>query len=433
MRTHVFTCFLFLSLPLTPAYLHSAPIDEEVAALREEVKELRSRLDGQSLDELRKAARQEAGPEMAEENRASDDKTFQARGLGLQKLNPEISITGDMVNHWSNVDGGNGKKGNNFRTLGVHLEAYLDPYTRFKAAVPVNENGSVLGEAYLTRYGLAKKLNVTLGKFRQQFGVVNRWHKHGLDQHDFPLALQQIFGPGGLNQTGFSFHWTMPDLGKSSQGLTLEITDGENGRVFGENNQNEPSFMAHYKNYRDIDEDTYFEFGISALYGKNELWTVGGAQEERELSTKVLGLDLSLLWEPANRMRHRSRLWRTEIYKIQKEVLAPDGSGEDTLEAWGFYSYFQQKLNRTTDVGLRYDYYRPDDKAWGGEPFAPLAVTSADGEQKMYSPYITYQQSPFVKYRLEWNALRSKDLGQDENRLVFQVIFAAGPHKHERY
>ena len=432
MRSFFYPFILLITLSFTSSTF-GASLAEEIEILKKKYEDLQKQLNEQSLEDLRREARQEAGPEDEEVSKASESKTFEARGLGLQKLNPEISITGDMVNHWSNVDQGNGKSDFNFRTLGIHLEAYLDPYTRFKAAIPVNENDAVLGEAYLTRYGVAKGLNVTLGKFRQQFGVVNRWHKHGLDQQDFPLALRQIFGVGGLNQTGFSFQWTMPAMGKCAQELTLQITDGDNSVVFGQNSDNAPSFLAHYKNYQDIDENTYFEFGISSLFGRNDLWAVGAGQQENELSTRVLGLDMTVLWEPARRMRYRSRVWRTEYYKIEKDVLAPDGSGEDTIEAWGYYTYLQQKVSRTTEVGVRYDYYEPDQKAWAGAPFTPLAVTAANAEQNMISPYITYQQSPFVKYRLEWNKLDSEGFSQDENRLIFQIIFAAGPHKHERY
>jgi len=80
----------------------------------------------------------------------------------------------------------------------------------------------------MTLYNVADDLNLTLGKFRQQFGIVNRWHRHGLDQVDFPLALRQIFGNGGLNQAGLSLDWLMPPAGVASQQLTFQVTDGSN-------------------------------------------------------------------------------------------------------------------------------------------------------------------------------------------------------------
>ncbi len=218
-----------------------------------------------SLEDLRRDAEIEAG-----KKEDKKEEKFVARGLGLQKLNPEISIVGDFLATLSDKDKGAGKTDFLFRTLGLHFESYLDPYTRFKAAVPVVEGNCSLGEAYMTRYGFGKNLNLTLGKFRQQFGVVNRWHKHGLDQHDFPLALRRIFGDGGLNQSGLSMDWNLQSSGRVSHEICLQLTDGENGRVFGENSKNKASVLLRYRNYRDINDSTYFEFGLSSLIGWND-------------------------------------------------------------------------------------------------------------------------------------------------------------------
>jgi hypothetical protein len=327
------------------------------------------------------------------------------------------------------------------RTLGLHLESYLDPYSRFKAAVPVLEDKACIGEAYFTRYGWRPDLSVTLGKFRQQFGVLNRWHKHGLDQLDFPLPLRQIFGPGGLNQTGFSFDWQMPPIGSATQELTVQVTNGENPQVFGQNTKNFPALLAHYKNYRDLNKDTYLEFGTTALAGQNDTWEVlGGAEQvitqQRDLWATALGADLTMLWEPTDRMRYENWVWRTEAYLLSKDTLAPDGSGEDTLRSWGAYSYFQRKLNRTLEAGLRVDYYEPDVKDYAAIPglsLAPLAVTQPGAHQWLFAPYVTWWQSPWVRWRFEWNHQSNTHMGPDEDALYLQCTFAAGPHKHERY
>ncbi len=149
--------------------------------------------------------------------------------------------------------------------------------------------------------------------------------------------------------------------------------------------------------------------------------------------TRVFALDFSLSREPVKKMRYRKFDWRSEIYLLKKGILAPDGTGEDEIDAWGFFSYVQQKISRTTELGLRYDYFEADHKAYAGDPFAPLAFSSSDGEQWMISPYLTYWQSPFVKYRFELSHLDGGSYEEDENRFTFQVIFDSGPHKHERY
>jgi hypothetical protein len=410
--------------------------DVEIAALKEQINELaagagkqKEKEDITSLRELAKAAASEA----AEPQKPAEEVTYESGGLGLQALNPEISVTGDFLFSLQQDSSTDETSDFNFRNLGLHLESWLDPYTRFKAALEFHEDEVEFGEGYATLYGIADDINLTFGKFRQQFGVVNRWHKHGLDQVDFPLALRQIFGNGGLNQSGVSIDWIMPPAGDVSQELTFQVTDGSNSRLFGENTHNRPSLLAHYKNYRDLSKDTYLEYGLSGLVGFNDEWTVSSATQDSRKMTTVLGVDLSLLWEPTEKMRYRNIEWRSEAYLLDKRLLAPDGSGADNINAWGLYSYLQSKISRTVDIGIRADYFRPDSKGYADSSMSPLAVTGDNPYMWQIGPYITWWQSPFVKFRVEYNHAEGNGVDVPRDVIWLQAIFAAGPHKHERY
>ena len=414
----------------------------EVNALREEIREIRESRgivakEGSEAEMLRRLAEDAAGK--AEKKNEYEETVFKDVGLALQKLNPEISVTGDIVNAYT-VDADTDRFNFNFRNLGIHIESYLDPYTRFKAAIPVTASSATIGEAYLTRYGILKDVNFTMGKFRQQFGVVNRWHKHALDQVDFPLALRQIFGEGGLNQTGLSFDWAMPPIFGSSQELILQVTNGKNSRVFSGNTVSVPSMLTHYKSYRDLSKDTYLECGLTGLLGWNRDWDVssGGTTITRKdyQHAACFGADLTVLWEPTEQMRHKNLEWRSELYWLNKDILAPDDSGSDTLNSWGAYSYLQAKVLRTLDIGVRGDFYMPDDKDYAnisGLSLTPLAYVEEDAYQWQISPYITWWQSPFVKFRLEYNHLDGQNFAEPEDKIMLQAVFAVGPHKHERY
>ena len=411
--------------------------DAEIRTLREQIDQSKGQEKKAKIQSLRDLAKAEAAKETAVETE-SEEQTFTSGALSLQALNPEISVTGDLLYSYRDDAASDQSSDFNFRNLGVHLESWLDPYSRFKGAVEFHEGETELGEAYLTLYNVREDLNVTLGKFRQQFGVVNRWHKHGLEQVDFPLALRKIFGEGGLNQTGLSLDWMMPPAGTSSQQLTFQVTDGSNNRLFDENSGNRPSLLAHYKNYRDLSKDTYLEWGLSGLLGWNDEWDMpGGAEQSGSKITTVLGSDLSVLWEPTEKMRYRNVEWRSEVYMLNKRLLAPDGSGTDDINAWGLYSYLQSKVSRTVDIGIRYDYYVPDSKDYanlsGPLSLSPLAVMSDDPHIQQVGPYITWWQSPFVKFRIEYDYSDSKGIESPEHVVWLQCIFAAGPHKHERY
>jgi hypothetical protein len=320
----------------------------------------------------------------------------------------------------------------------VHFESYLDPYTRFKSAVEFGEEIE-LGEAYFIRYGLLPNFNLTLGKFRQQFGVVNRWHKHGLDQLDFPVPLRQIFGEGGLNQIGLAGEWTIPTKGMTAHGLEFQITNGQNDRLFGLNARNNPSILLRYKNYRDLSKNTYLEVGATGLTGWNDEWPIASDEDflmkQDTLGTSTYGLDVTVLWEPTERMRYRNLLWRTEGYLLDKDILAPDGSGQDNIKAWGAYTYIQGKVTRTWELGMRLDYYKPDDKSYADLAsfyLFPHAVVDRNAKLWQISPYVTWYQSPWVRFRIEYD-LQDGKFFHTEDRIIFQTIFSAGPHKHERY
>jgi hypothetical protein len=413
----------------------------EIQGLKEQMGRLTSTTNEknrkQELESLRESAKTEAEKAAPEEEK-SEKQTFKSGGLSLQALNPEISVTGDFL--FSTRQDTTSEQNNdfNFRNLGVHIESWLDPYTHFKSAIEFHEDETELGEAYVTLHNIRDDLTLTLGKFRQQFGVVNRWHKHALDQVDFPLALREIFGDDGLNQSGLSLDWFMPPAGQTSQQLTFQLTDGSNHRLFGQNSRNRPALLAHYKNYRDISKDAYLEWGLSGLLGWNDEWDlIGDAQQSNRKTTTILGADLSVLWEPTDKMRYRNIEWRSEIYLMNKRLLAPDLSGTDSIDAWGLYSYLQSKISRTIDIGIRGDYYVPDTKSYANLTdslsLSPLAVTFDNPHSFQITPYITWWQSPFVKFRVEYDYNDSKGLDFPEHVVWLQCVFAAGPHKHERY
>jgi hypothetical protein len=409
----------------------------EIEALNQRILQLASargpsQRPADDLEALRLAAQAEA----QKDTTLLEEVAFKSGNIGLQALNPEISITGDLLGFY--------RAGDDvihtdwfFRGLSAHFESYLDPYSRFKAAVHFGSGGAELEEAYFTRYGVLGNANVTLGKFRQQFGVVNRWHKHALDWFDHPLALLHIFGEEGVHGTGASFDWS-GSIGEASQELVLQLTDGENDRIFGDNNaKNRPSILAHYKLNRELSPSTYVELGATGLIGWNDTWSTTGADINETVSSQVYGLDFTLAWEPTAQMRYRNLEWRSEFYIADKGIQAPDGSGKDRLHPWGLYSSLQTKVSRTVTLGTRFDYYRPEIKEYAALTddlsLSPLAVTDNDAKRYQVGVMATWFQSPWVKFKLGYAYEGGTGLGEDQRIATFQAVFAAGPHKHERY
>jgi hypothetical protein len=136
-------------------------------------------------------------------------------------------------------------------------------------------------------------------------------------------------------------------------------------------------------------------------------------------------------------MRYRNVEWHSEAYWLDKQIQAPDGSGGDTLRAWGLTSYVHSMLSRTLVVGLRGDLYVPDTKPYAALSddlsLSPLAVTERHARVTQWCPYVTWLQSPFVKLRAEYDYTDTRGLDLARHRIWLQAVVAAGPHKHDRY
>ncbi|MBM4026417.1 MAG: hypothetical protein FJ280_13590 [Planctomycetes bacterium] len=389
---------------------------------------------------LRALAEGLAGPKPAE--KTPEETVYKARGLSLQQLNPEISAAGDLVAFYRNQEGTRERSDVLLRGLELNIQSYLDPFSRMKASVHIQGDGAIdLEEVYYTHFTLLEGATIDLGRFRQPFGIVNRWHEDALDQVQYPLALRRIFGDGGLRQTGASVEWAFPEWAGAHHGLTLQVTNAANEHLFAGDALGTPSFLFRYKNFRDLSRDTYLEIGLSGLFGWNDRWRVQTAPDtvvtvHDALGTRVFGADLSVLWEPADRALYRNIEWRSEAYVLNRDLLAPDGSGRDTISAWGAYSYLQSKIAQNLIVGARLDYYQPagrDYAALPGLSLVPLAYPADNPYRWQIGPYITWWQSEWVLFRAEYNYGWGRGMENDEHVLWFQTVFAVGPHKHERY
>ena len=207
--------------------------------------------------------------------------------------------------------------------------------------------------------------------------------------------------------------------------------------MFGQNSNNRPSILGRYIAYRDLSASTYLQFGLTGLVGWNDSWTTLGAPVNDTRTTGIYGVDLVLMWEPTDRMRYRNLEWRSEAYFVDKGIYAPDGSGADRLKPWGIYSLLQTKMSRTIEIGVRYDYFAPDTKDYAflnsELSLAPLAVTESNAYQQLAGAWLTWWQSPFVKFRGGYSFTNGKGTESDVHAITLQMVFAAGPHKHERY
>jgi hypothetical protein len=318
----------------------------------------------------------------------------------LSQLNPEISMTGDMIGFATN----RGREDFDAREFELNVQSALDPFSVTKWTLSFSpDEGVDIEEGYVSYANLPGGLQLTAGKFRQNFGALNRWHLHALPQIDYPLALQRYFGGEGLAQTGLRAEWLLPRPWASANELTLELTDGESN-AFGGESFDRLVGLAHLKNYWDIGDSVYAELGLSGIAGGNG---AGG-------DSQVLGADFTWHWQPPSRAKYREVTWRTELLRSDRD----DQNGVNH-QAWGGYSYVESLLAQNLYAGVRYD--RVED------PLNPERVTTG------VFPNLTWWQSEYVRLRGEYGFVKDDLTGGKENRFSLQITWAAGPHKHEIY
>jgi hypothetical protein len=322
---------------------------------------------------------------------------FIGRERNQAQLNPEISVTGDIRAQGATP----GVQKNNFdpREFEVGFQSALDPYSNTKIFVSL-ENGEVsVEEGYAYWTGLPGHIRFDIGKFRQQFGELNRWHLHALPETEYPLALRAYLGDDGLAGTGISLYRAFGGLGTHE--LTAQVTRSESDDVlFGGSAR--PTYLVHLLNFWQLTPSTYLQVGGTGLYGTNPA---------AALRTKVGGIDFRLTWRPPAQALYRNFTLRGELYALRKDTA---GAGQTHV---GWYGDATYRLDQRWIVGAHYDYVED-----------PL--TSAITRQVI--PSLTLWESEWVELRAQYTWAKPMG-GSATSQLALQAVWAIGPHKHETY
>src|SRR5437867_2643257 len=244
-----------------------------------------------SLAALRAAAAAAAGTDTTKLKADTAGPTkFVGRERSQPQLNPEISATGD-VRAGAHIPG---IQHDNFdpREFEVGFQSPLDPYSSTKIFVSL-ENGNVsIEEGYAYWTGLPGHIRFDIGKFRQQFGELNRWHLHALPETEYPLALRTYLGDDALAGTGISLYRAFGGLGTHE--LTAQVTRSSTDALFGGSGR--PTYLLHLLNFWQLTRSAYMQIGATGLYGTNP---------DSSLRTRVGGLDFRITWRPPAQALYR--------------------------------------------------------------------------------------------------------------------------------
>ena len=330
--------------------------------------------------------------------------TFSSGQRTLQALNPEISVTGDISARYSDDSTNSEFRRLNFDGFEMAIQHPLDPYSQAKFFVTMEDGEFELEEGYISWESLPGSLGLKLGRFHTNFGRFNRFHKHGLPWVNRDLPTSEFFGDEGLIGEGASLSWLAPKLPwNDSTEAYFEVVNNSNDRSFSGRGFGDPIYIGRVLNYKDIGDNAYFEWGVSAA-------TSHWDQAQQNRST-ALGLDLSYKWQPLRKALYRS-------FELRSELLFNNRKRWDGGDPLGLFVSGEVKLSRRWLGGLRYQFVE--------------GLENQTDHTTGFSPFLTFWQSEWVRMRLQYDFLR-RNFDDNENRFFLQFTWSLGPHKHEAY
>jgi len=407
---------------------------DKIEQLEKLILELKEKIESREQeDELKKLLEEASQLSVREKEEKTDiSKKFHSGVRTQQGLNPNISLGGDFFAGVSSSDHdfisepGDFSYGNNnfhLREAELAFVAPLDPFTRGKAFLSVSDDGIAIEEAYMELLNLPLNMNLKAGIFYAEFGPLNRYHDHALPQFDRPRALVNYFSNGGLGGTGIAANFLLPELlFADASCLDISVIKGGNGVNFESEGKKRLLYVGHWKNFYDLSENSYFEFSLNGVTGKNDI--------EGNSNSYISSLGLTYKWVPVGREKYRTFDWKTEIFYgvYEMPVLYGSSSPGQSVKSKGFYTSLQNKLNARFWLGGRIGYselpYDNDQSEWD------------------FTANIDFWQSEFVFFRLQYqynkrdicNMKQFPDMElPSDHSLILQICWAMGPHKHEAY
>jgi hypothetical protein len=328
-----------------------------------------------------------------------------AGGAAAKALNPDISVIGDFIG----AIGGNTPPPlatvQPFPSMQMHeseigLQSIIDPYARGDFFISFGEEGVDLEEGYITFTALPQSFVAKVGKIRSAFGKVNMMHNHVLPWIDRPLVTTNLVGgEDGIDDAGVSVERILP----APKGFFLEATGqlfrGDTDGIYKAWQNSDISTVDHLRAYRDLNESTNLDLGLSYSRGTN---TFGP-----NFTTNLYGVDATVRWKPLRRSIYHSFVGRSEFIWSQRQQLPTE------QRAFGMYAAADYQLGRRWFVGGRYDRSERSQ-------FANLT-------DKGGSVVVTYWPSEFSQIRAQYEFTNYAE-GRNSNQLLLQAIFSLGAH-----
>ncbi len=340
---------------------------------------------------------------------------------GGNAFNPAISIilNGSASHHSLDSDA----RGFSLGESEISFAANIDDkfYGQLTLAVESEDGEDHLGveEAYVDTTALPGGLAVRAGRFFSNIGYLNSHHAHTDSFFDRPLAYQ-AFLDGQYGDDGVQVRWVAPTStylefgGEVFRGQSYPSGGAQDGGL------GTRTLFAHTGG--SVGSENEWLAGVSMLKAK----TAGGEDGFNGDAT-VYVADGTWKWAPHGNFKDGGITVRGEYLLDDRDGMYIDPDDASIVMPWvgkrrGAYLETVYRLNRTWDVGYRYDRLWADNEG----PFA----SAFDPDR--HSAELTWRNSEFSLVRLQLSRERP-NAGDADNAITLQYQTSLGAHGAHKF
>ena len=323
------------------------------------------------------------------------------------------------------------KTGMHYQEICVEMTSNVDIYLQSRIALSaVEEEGLGVEEAYLTTLRMPVPVILKGGKMLNTFGRHNLYHLHHMAFAEWPIILNQIFGPD-LNEVGIEASYLLPLPWYSD--LIGGFLNGNNENLFNGEGKTDFAYLAHADNVWDLTEEICLRLGGSFLTGNKGLYyndedrtPIG--PDTSNISSRTWGVDLYVKWRPLRRGRYRSFVLQGEYVSTSFDI-----DGSTTNPVHGFFIQALNQVSLRCWIQARYDWYVRPGELYRFFPGSEILNNKsvADLNCNRWSFSLAYVPTEFSAYRIQYNRIDIN--GEIEQQILVQVNVTVGSHPAHKY
>ena len=277
-------------------------------------------------------------------------------------------------------------------------------------------------EAFIDTTSLPANLSIRAGRFYSNIGYLNSHHAHTDNFFDRPLPYQAFLG-NQYGDDGVQLRWVAP----TSVFLELggELFRGENFPSGGAQHDGVGTRTLFAHAGGDVGTENSWLAGVSMLKTKSD-----NAEDGFSGDTTLYVADGTWKWAPNGNTKDGGITLRGEYFLDDRDGAFVDPADPVIATFWngqrrGAYLEGVYRLNRTWDVGYRYDRLWSD----SGNPFV---VADAGFDPYRHTAEVTWRNSEFSLIRLQLSHDKPNPDDSD-NAVTLQYQTSLGAHGAHKF